>query len=378
MNIIIVQDKETHKLISLFFFPMANSVTVTINGQYLDGIDFERLEDKLTIHFQNLKTGCDVDLVNRQHTGKHFHATYSFQFETSNGGGIDFTNEVKETKERRAVRRVLECSRTIKINERIIPFEVTGNSPPSDNMDQRGAGGFQDNKPSEELEYPSIQQQQLTSLEQHIPTPPVYSNPSGAFAETDSAQRYSSFDDVKMTSTSVRNPHSHISNRDFSLHSPLPSPGQEQKRDDDQATPFDSMMDMSRVSLSPQSFSMQLGARNTATPSNIPPLRADFETRPSNIAPLRADYETSPDHAGNHSDSSSITVLDFESRHSGIVERHASIDVSGYQNAGTVRRYFTKEAKLVGGTITEGGFVEDPRTGKINITFTDSKVVEAV
>ncbi|XP_072048530.1 protein mono-ADP-ribosyltransferase PARP14-like [Amphiura filiformis] len=236
---------------------------------------------------------------------------------------------------------------------------------------------FQDNKPSEELEYPSIQQQQLVSLEQHVP--PVYSNPLGP-AETESAQRYSSFDDVKLTSTNVGDPHPYISNQD-SVHSPQQSTGQEHKRDDDEATPFDSMMDMSRVSLSPQSFStcsMQIGARNTATPSNIPPLRADFETRPSNIAPLRADYETHPDHAGNQSDSSRITVLDGESRHTGIAEQHASIDVSGYQNAGTVRRYFTKEAKLVGGTITEGGFVEDPRTGKINITFTDSKVVEAV
>ena len=47
----------------------------------------------------------------------------------------------------------------------------------------------------------------------------------------------------------------------------------------------------------------------------------------------------------------------------------ASIDVSGYRNAKTVKWYFAKKAKNAGADIVD--FVEDDRKRKINITFTD-------
>ena len=50
-----------------------------------------------------------------------------------------------------------------------------------------------------------------------------------------------------------------------------------------------------------------------------------------------------------------------------------TIEVSGYQTSEIVKLYFTKKAKLLGENIVKDGFVEDTRTGRVNITFSDPK-----
>ena len=74
---------------------MANTVEVIVQKEHLHENDIEHLEDKLTIYFQRLKTGCDVDILGHQDTDEAvlflFQFTEQKQRETSSG-----KKEIKE------------------------------------------------------------------------------------------------------------------------------------------------------------------------------------------------------------------------------------------------------------------------------------------
>lgn len=78
---------------------MANTFNVTILKEHVHEKDIEHLEDKLTIYFQRLKTGCDVDTVSQLDTDETI--SFSFRFTVQNEEEHD--SKEKERKEKEGI-----------------------------------------------------------------------------------------------------------------------------------------------------------------------------------------------------------------------------------------------------------------------------------